>query len=119
MSEGYEHKDILNRLSEMQDSPYYATARKDLFTAEMTVIKLEEECNRLRKVWQEAIVLLSRTRSALSTANIDVTRMDWIEEHAAITASPAEGYLNFGMSLKHLSGKEWTAREFLDQAIRG
>ena len=44
----YQHKDLLNRLSEMQRSPYYATACHDLVKAEMAIVSLEQERDELR-----------------------------------------------------------------------
>lgn len=45
----YEHKDLLNRLSEMQRSPYYATACQTLVQAEMAIVNLEIERDELRQ----------------------------------------------------------------------
>lgn len=38
-----DHAALLNRLDEMQRSPYYATARATLLAAEMTIVRLEAE----------------------------------------------------------------------------
>lgn len=37
------HAELLNRLSEMQDAPYYATARATLAEAEATIVRLERD----------------------------------------------------------------------------
>lgn len=42
------HALILNRLSEMQRAPYYATARDELALAETTIVHLEQENARLK-----------------------------------------------------------------------
>lgn len=39
----YRNKDLLNRLSEMQRAPYYATACQTLVQAEMAIVALEDE----------------------------------------------------------------------------
>lgn len=39
----YEYSDLLNRLSEMQDSPYYATAKRTLAQAEHAIVSLERD----------------------------------------------------------------------------
>lgn len=48
MSKHYEHKDILNRLHDMQQSPYYATACHDLIKAEMAIVQLSDERDALK-----------------------------------------------------------------------
>jgi hypothetical protein len=47
------HAPILNRLAEMQRSSYFATARPDLEKAEQTIVDLETENARLKKIAQE------------------------------------------------------------------
>ena len=44
----YEHKDLLNRLSDMQRSPYYALACQTLVQAEMVIVALEDERRKLK-----------------------------------------------------------------------
>ena len=39
----YHYKDLLNRLSQMQRAPYYATACQTLVQAEMAIVALEDE----------------------------------------------------------------------------
>ncbi len=45
-----EHALILNRLSEMQRAPYYASAREEHKLAEQTILTLERELAEARKV---------------------------------------------------------------------
>ena len=42
-----QYSDLLNRLVEMQSSPYYATARLHLIQAETTIIYLENKVKEL------------------------------------------------------------------------
>ena len=49
----YQHKDLLNRLSEMQRVPYYAIACHDLVKAEMAIVSLEQERYDLRAALAE------------------------------------------------------------------
>jgi uncharacterized protein (UPF0210 family) len=43
------YADLLNRLSEMQRSPYYATACHTLVQAEMVIVNLEIELTKLQR----------------------------------------------------------------------
>lgn len=43
------HAPLLNRLHQMQQSPYYAIARTDLANAERTILQLESEVIELKR----------------------------------------------------------------------
>jgi hypothetical protein len=43
------YKDLLNRLVEMQNSPYYAMARQDLEKAEAAIVTLEKRVKELEE----------------------------------------------------------------------
>lgn len=55
-NKSYRNKDILNRLSEMQKAPYYATACHTLVQAEMAIVALENEVAGLRANLEKAQV---------------------------------------------------------------
>ena len=62
-----QHAELLNRLDQMQQSPYYATARSVLAQAESLIVEQEAELQRLR---QECEGLRK-----------DAERLDWIEKN--------------------------------------
>ena len=58
----FKHADLLNRLHEMQRSPYYATACHTLIQAEMAIVGLEQDIAPL-------VAENAQLRTELATAN--------------------------------------------------
>jgi hypothetical protein len=56
----FKHKDILNRLSDMQRLPYYAVACHDLVKAEMAIVQLETELAAAQAVLKQALEALEK-----------------------------------------------------------
>ncbi len=61
--------DLLNRLYEMQQSPYYAAARKTLSDAELTIVRLERE--QLTVGMQKAVRICRDLIFAFDNGDID------------------------------------------------
>ena len=78
----YQHKDLLNRLDEMQRIPYYAPARRDLANAEMAIVFLEKERNELRAA------LADREAKLAAQAEFRAIAV----QHANVTANEAIRY---------------------------
>lgn len=93
------HSLILNRLHQMQQAPYYATAREELSLAESTIVQQEQQIATLQRELDAAsalmanefdnplVVAANRLRYA-AEAERDALKHD-IERHVAICAEQA------------------------------
>jgi len=91
----YKHAELLNRLSDMQQAPYYATACHTLVQAEMAIVGLEDELRRLaaRVTELEALeptsragAVLGQMQAALEHARSEIERLKAAAQESALQA---------------------------------
>ncbi len=64
------HEALLNRLCEMQDAPYYATARATLVEAEQTIAALEKDAARYRWLRRKVGIIAKHGHADFEIVNL-------------------------------------------------